>query len=59
MAISNRLEDVKAAIEAANGMSVDDVTEMARKRQAEEIKHIVEENIKISKYTEHYCKNLT
>ena len=32
MAISNRLEDVKAAIEAANGMSVDDVTEMARKR---------------------------
>ena len=41
MAISNRVEDVKAAIEAANGMSVDDVTEMARKREAEEIKHIV------------------
>ena len=32
MAISSRLENVKAAIEAANGMSVDYVTEMAHKR---------------------------
>lgn len=59
MVITNKLEDLKTAIETANGLSVDDVTEIARKREVEEIRHIIEGNRKISKYTDHYSKILT
>lgn len=58
MDVKHKVEDLKEEIAKENGLSIQAVAEIARNKEIEQLKKIVDNNKTLAKYTDHYSNIL-